>query len=159
MSKKTYVVVGGVAGGAGVAARIRRRDEEGTIILFEQGPYVSFANCGLPYYAGGVIQDRKNLLVTPIETLRDVFRIDVHTQSKVTRIDPKRKLVTVVSDGAESSYPYDELVLSPGAKPFVPPIAGVEDEAVLTVRSIPDIDKVVAHIAGARPSGDAPPGG
>lgn len=150
MSKKTYVVVGGVAGGAGVAARIRRRDEEGTIILFEQGPYVSFANCGLPYYAGGVIQDRKNLLVTPIETLRDVFRIDVHTQSKVTRIDPKRKLVTVVSDGAESSYPYDELVLSPGAKPFVPPIAGVEDEAVLTVRSIPDIDKVVGHIAGAR---------
>jgi len=151
MSGKTYVVVGGVAGGAGAAARLRRLDEDATIILYEKGPYVSFANCGLPYYAGGVIQDRERLLVTPPATFTDVFGIQLHTDTEVTAIDPKGKTVTVKGkDGKEQKQAYDALVLSPGAKPFVPPLPGVDDPAVLTVRNIPDIDRVVATMKKAK---------
>ena len=151
MSNKTYVVVGGVAGGAGAAARLRRLDEEARIVLYEKGPYVSFANCGLPYYAGGVIQDRERLLVTKPETFTDVFDIEVHTDTEVMSIDREKKTVKVRGkDGKESVQTYDALVLSPGAKPFVPPLPGIDDPAVLQVRNIPDIDKVVATMKKAK---------
>ena len=149
---KTYVVVGGVAGGAGVAARLRRMDESATIIMVEQGPYLSYANCGLPYYAGNVIKDRKKLFVTAESTFQNVFRIDTRTNTKAERIDPEKHLLVVKNkEGNEETLSYDKLILSPGAKPFVPPIEGKDDPAVCTVRNVPDIDKVVASLqAGAR---------
>ncbi|MFA7117151.1 MAG: FAD-dependent oxidoreductase [Sphaerochaetaceae bacterium] len=149
---KTYVIVGGVAGGAGVAARLRRMDEKATIVLYEKGPYVSFANCGLPYYAGGIIQDREKLLVTPKETFTKVFNIAVHTNCEVTAISRKEKLVAVLdhTTGEQTEQHYDSLILSPGAKPFIPPLPGCDDKAVFTVRNIPDIDKVYAALSGTR---------
>jgi len=151
MNGKTYVVVGGVAGGAGTAARLRRLDETARIIMYEKGPYVSFANCGLPYYAGGVIEERQRLLVTKPETFSNVFGIEVHTGTEVLSIDKAKKEVLVQNqDGSQSRQGYDVLVLSPGAKPFVPSLPGVDDPAVLQVRNIPDIDAVVSRMADAK---------
>ncbi|MFA7190068.1 MAG: FAD-dependent oxidoreductase [Sphaerochaetaceae bacterium] len=149
----TYVVIGGVAGGAGVAARLRRMDESATIIMAEQGPYLSYANCGLPYYAGNVISDRQRLFVTKEETFRDVFDIDTRVNTKAIAIDASKHSVTLENlvSGEKEDIVYDKLVLSLGAKPFVPPIEGKDDKAVFTVRNVPDIDKVVSAVdAGAK---------
>ncbi|MCK9330766.1 MAG: FAD-dependent oxidoreductase [Candidatus Cloacimonetes bacterium] len=149
----TYVVIGGVAGGAGVAARLRRMDENATIIMVEQGPYISYANCGLPYYAGNVISDRQRLFVTKESTFQDVFDIDTRVNTKAVAIDASKHTVTLenVTTGKKEDIVYDKLVLSPGAKPFVPPIEGKDDKAVFTVRNVPDIDKVVKAVeAGAK---------
>jgi NADPH-dependent 2,4-dienoyl-CoA reductase/sulfur reductase-like enzyme len=152
MSNKTYIVVGGVAGGAGVAARIRRLDEYATIIMYEKGPYVSFANCGLPYYAGGTIEERDRLFVTPVETLTDVFNIDVRTNTEVISIDREKKAVGAINheSGEESTQSYDHLILSPGSYAFVPNIKGIDNTKVMTVRNVPDIDKVVSAMKGAK---------
>ncbi len=152
MSNKTYVVVGGVAGGAGVAARLRRLDETATIIMYEKGPYVSFANCGLPYYAGGTIKERDNLFVTPVSTFTNAFNIDVRIETEVVSIDRKKKTVKAVNvqTRKEHEQAYDHLILSPGCEPFVPPINGMDDDAVLKVRNVPDIDKVVEKLQGAK---------
>jgi NADPH-dependent 2,4-dienoyl-CoA reductase/sulfur reductase-like enzyme/peroxiredoxin family protein/TusA-related sulfurtransferase/rhodanese-related sulfurtransferase len=152
MSNKTYVVVGGVAGGAGVAARLRRLDEAATIIMYEKGPYVSFANCGLPYYAGGTIKERDSLFVTPVSTFTNAFNIDVRVETEVVSIDREKKCVKAinVSTKEEHIQNYDHLVLSPGCEPFIPPINGMDDSAVLSVRNVPDIDKVVEKLQDSK---------
>ncbi len=151
-TKKTYVVVGGVAGGAGVAARLRRLDENATIIMYEKGPYVSFANCGLPYYAGGTIKERESLFVTQVSTFTNAFNIDVRIETEVVSIDRENKTIKAVNvqTKEEHEQSYDNLVLSPGCDPFIPPIKGMDDEAIFTVRNVPDIDKVVAKISEAK---------
>lgn len=145
---RTYVVVGGVAGGAGVATRLRRMDEFAKIIMFEQGPYLSYANCGLPYYAGKVISQRDRLFVTKESTFRDKFNIDTRTNSLVTAIDASRHEITYndLTDGKRQTITYDKLIISPGARPFIPSIEGNDSKALFTIRNVPDIDKVVAAI-------------
>ncbi len=142
MSKKV-VIVGGVAGGATAAARLRRLDEQMEIIVFERGEYVSFANCGLPYHIGEVIPQRESLLVTTKEALWDRFRIQVKNNSEVTAVDTVNKTVSVKSrDNGEYTESYDYLILSPGAMPMKPPIPGIHHERILSLRNVPDTDKI-----------------
>jgi NADPH-dependent 2,4-dienoyl-CoA reductase/sulfur reductase-like enzyme/peroxiredoxin family protein/rhodanese-related sulfurtransferase/TusA-related sulfurtransferase len=143
-----YVIVGGVAGGATAAARLRRQDEEANIIVLERGPYVSFANCGLPYYMGGVISERDALLVSTPEKLKAEFNIDVRPRHEVLRVDRQAKEVEVrdLENGQTYRLAYDKLLLSPGAKPLVPPIPGVNQPGVFTLRNIPDVDAIVAYL-------------
>lgn len=145
--RQKVLIVGGVAGGASAAARLRRLDEHAEIILFERGGHVSFANCGLPYYIGGVIEDRDRLLVQTPEALRRRFRIDVRTQSEVIAVHPERRTVTVRSrDRGEYEERYDALVLSPGARPVRPPIPGIDDVPHLyTLRNLADTDRIRAR--------------
>ena len=140
------LIVGGVAGGASAAARLRRLDEQAEIILFERGNYISFANCGLPYYIGQTIRERGDLLVQTPERMRERFRVDVRVNSEVVRIDRENRLVEV--KGPEGIYVehYDKLLLSTGASPSKPPISGIELENVFTVWSIPDADRVYAYL-------------
>ncbi|MCE5326263.1 MAG: FAD-dependent oxidoreductase [Planctomycetaceae bacterium] len=149
---KRIVIVGGVAGGASTAARARRLSEEAQIILIERGQYVSFANCGLPYYLGGRIADRSRLLVATAAGLRKRFRIDVRTQTEVLRIDRAAKKVTVrTSDGAEADVEYDTLVLSPGAAPVRPPVPGFDHPRVFTLRNMADIDCIKQYVDEHKP--------
>lgn len=144
----TIVVVGGVAGGASAAARARRCNETARIVIFEKDGYVSFANCGLPYYIGGEIAVREKLLVAPIERFRDRFNIDVHTGHAVETVDRARRVVSVrrVETGEVFEQPYDKLILAPGAAPIVPPIAGVDAPNVFTLRNLEDTDRIKAYI-------------
>ncbi len=148
-----YVVVGGVAGGASVAARLRRMDERAEITLFERGDHISYANCGLPYYAGGVITDRDRLFVMTPGKFRAWFNVDVRTATEVVAVDPAARTVTVRprDGGAEALVPYDKLVLSPGAEPIRPPIPGLDLDGIFTLRSVPDIDRIKARIDERRP--------
>ena len=143
-----YLIIGGVAGGATVAARLRRLDEKAEIILFERGKYVSYANCGLPYYIGGVIEEREKLFVQTVKGFTDRFRIDIRTEQEVTAIDRKAKNVTVHNLASDRTYTetYDKLVLSPGAEPLRPRIEGVENSRILTLRNVPDTDTIKQHI-------------
>lgn len=138
------VIVGGVAGGASAACRARRLDEKAEIVLFEKGSYVSFANCGLPYYVGGAIRDRAKLAVQTPRSLCSRFNIDVRIESEVTSIDVEKHEVEVVDHAKGMTYRerYDKLLLSPGAEPIRPPLPGADLPGVLTVRSIPDVDRV-----------------
>lgn len=146
------VIVGGVAGGASAAARLRRLREDAEIILFEKGEYISFANCGLPYYIGGSISERDKLLVQTPEGMRGRFRIDVRVNSEVTRIDPAAKTVEVrEASGRVYTEGYDRLVLSPGAAPVRPRIPGVESDKIFTLRNIPDTDRIVRYIEENHP--------
>jgi len=140
------VIVGGVAGGMSAATRLRRLDEKAEIVVLERSGHVSFANCGLPYYVGGVIQQRTALLLQTPQSLQARFGIDVRVDSEVTSIDRAAKTVSVrnLGTGAEYTESYDSLVLAPGAAPFVPPIPGVERALVL--RNIPDTDKMAAIV-------------
>ena len=149
---KKIVIVGGVAGGASAAARLRRLSEDAKIVLIERGPYISFANCGLPYHIGGAIADRSRLLVQTPEAMRKRFAIDVRTQSEVVRIDRDKKEVQIknLAEGTEYTESYDNLILSPGAEPFLPPIAGIRSPGVFTLRNIPDTDAIIAHIKEAK---------
>ena len=138
---KKYIVVGGVAGGATAAARLRRLDEMAEILLLERGAYVSFANCGLPYYVGETIQDRERLLVQTPEQIRGRFGIDVRTESEVISVDTAARRVTVRSvDRGVYEESYDALLLSPGAQPLRPPIPGIEDKRIVSLRNVPDAD-------------------
>ncbi|HHY39845.1 MAG TPA: FAD-dependent oxidoreductase [Syntrophaceticus sp.] len=140
MTKKV-VIVGGVAGGASAAARLRRLDEEAEIIILERGKYISYANCGLPYYIGNVITDRKKLLVQTPEAMKKVFNIDVRVNNEVTAIYPDKKEVEVLDHtGKVYRESYDYLILSPGASPVRLPIPGIDADNVFTVRSVPDVD-------------------
>jgi NADPH-dependent 2,4-dienoyl-CoA reductase/sulfur reductase-like enzyme/rhodanese-related sulfurtransferase len=141
---KKVLIIGGVAGGASAAARLRRLDEQAEIILFEKGQYISFANCGLPYYIGGAIKERKNLLVQTADAMRARFKIDVRDLSEVIGIDKQNKKVHVRDLRTGSSYEesYDNLILSPGALPLKPPIPGIESPGIFTVRDIPDTDAI-----------------
>lgn len=149
MATKKIVVVGGVAGGASFAARMRRLDEHARIILLEKGPYISFANCGLPYYIGGVIQNRDSLLVQSAEKMQNVFKIDVRTFHEVISLDAAKQTVTVknLKTGEIYRESYDYLVLSPGAQPIKPPIPGLETAPVFTVRSLLDADAIKNYLA------------
>jgi NADPH-dependent 2,4-dienoyl-CoA reductase/sulfur reductase-like enzyme/rhodanese-related sulfurtransferase len=142
------LIVGGVAGGASAAARARRLSEDAEIVLFERGPDVSFANCGLPYYVGGAIPNRDKLLVTSPERLKTRFRIDVRTLSSVESIDREAKKVRVRDLAAAREYeePYDKLILSPGAAPIRPPLPGVDLPDVLTLRNLQDVDRIKLRI-------------
>lgn len=138
------VIVGGVAGGMSAATRLRRLKEDAEIVVFEKGPYVSFANCGLPYYLSGEISERENLLVQTPESLAARFQLDVRPNHEVTAVYPDEKKVEVLSDGKKWQESYDVLLLSPGAKPVRPAISGLaEAKNVYTVRNVPDIDLVM----------------
>ncbi|MBU3160749.1 CoA-disulfide reductase [Clostridium frigoris] len=146
MTKK-ILIVGGVAGGASTAARLRRLDENAEIIMFERDEYISFANCGLPYYIGEVIKDRDKLLVQTPESMNARFNIDVRNNSEVVAIDITKKVVTVNSKilgTYEESYDY--LVLSPGAKAIKPNIEGINSKRIFTLRNIPDTDNIKKHV-------------
>ncbi|MBL7215629.1 MAG: FAD-dependent oxidoreductase [Phycisphaerae bacterium] len=145
---KRVLVIGGVAGGASAAARLRRLDEKVEIVMFERGPYISFANCGLPYHISNVIADRERLLVQTPENMKNRFSIDVRIQSEVIRIDRDKKVVVVRDLQTEQEYTenYDTLVLSPGAEPVRPPIPGLDLEHVHTLRSIPDMDAIKRYV-------------
>ena len=146
MSK--YIVVGGVAGGAGVAARLRRLEETAEITVFERGSHISFANCGLPYYAGGVIENREALFVMTPEKFKASLNVTAKVRHEVTAINPTAKTVTVkdLEAGKEYTENYDTLILSPGASPIRPPIPGIDDAAIYTLRSVSDIDAIKAKI-------------
>lgn len=138
------IIVGGVASGMSAATRLRRLKEDAEIIIFEKGPFVSFANCGLPYYVSGEIANRENLLVQTPESLKARFHLDVRPFHEVTAISPNQHTVTVRHDGKEFTESYDKLILSPGAKPFVPLIEGLETaENTYTLRNVPDLDEIM----------------
>jgi NADPH-dependent 2,4-dienoyl-CoA reductase/sulfur reductase-like enzyme/peroxiredoxin family protein/rhodanese-related sulfurtransferase/TusA-related sulfurtransferase len=142
-NRKRFLIVGGVAGGATAAARIRRMTEEAEIILFEKGAYISYANCGLPYYIGGVIEDRDRLFVQTPEAFGKRFNIDVRTLSEVVAIDAAAREVTVrTADGNEYTEGYDKLLLSPGASAVVPPLQGIDCEGIFTLRNVSDTDRI-----------------
>lgn len=145
--KKKVLIVGGVAGGASAAARLRRLDENIEIVVFEKGEYISFANCGLPYYVGEAIKERDALLLQTPEKMKSRFNIDVRINSEVISIDADKKTVKVNSrfDG-EYEENYDYLVLSPGAKPIKPNLPGIESNKIFTVRNVPDIDKIKHYV-------------
>ncbi|MEA4807107.1 CoA-disulfide reductase [Acetobacterium wieringae] len=152
---KKILIVGGVAGGATAAARLRRLSEEDQIILFERDEYISFANCGLPYYIGDVITDRQKLLVQTVGGMSKRFNLDIRNFSEVTAIDPDQKTVTVKNHQTGEIYTesYDKLILSPGAKPIAPPIPGLaEAKNILTLRNIPDTDKIKAVVDSGKVS-------
>jgi NADPH-dependent 2,4-dienoyl-CoA reductase/sulfur reductase-like enzyme/rhodanese-related sulfurtransferase len=142
------VIVGGVAGGASAAARARRLSEDAEIVVFERGPDVSFANCGLPYYIGGEIAERKKLLVTSPELLRTRFKLDLRTQSLVESIDPKAKTVRVRDLTTQRVYeaPFDKLILATGAAPVRPPIPGIDAPGVYSLRDLQDTDRIKEHL-------------
>lgn len=147
------IIIGGVAGGATAAARLRRLDESAEIVLLERGEYISFANCGLPYYIGGVIADRDALTLQTPQSFSTRYRVDVRSLSEATAIDPVRKVVTVTDLRTKKSYEeaYDDLILSPGAAPIVPPIPGTDLAHVFTLRTIPDTDRIKHYVETAKP--------
>jgi NADPH-dependent 2,4-dienoyl-CoA reductase/sulfur reductase-like enzyme/rhodanese-related sulfurtransferase len=147
------VIIGAVAGGATAAARLRRLNEDAEIILLEKGQYISFANCGLPYYIGGEIQSRDELLLQTPQSFYKRFRIDVRVLSEAIKIDRERKTVKIrnLADKSEYEESYDRLIYSPGAKPIVPPIKGIDRGNVFTVRNIPDTDRINEFITENSP--------
>ncbi|MCI1720041.1 MAG: FAD-dependent oxidoreductase [Bacteroidales bacterium] len=148
-----YLIIGGVAGGASAAARLRRLDEKAQIILFEKGNYVSYANCGLPYYIGGTIADRAKLFVQTAKGFHDRFNIDIRTEQEVIALHPDKKSISVkeLSSGNVYEESYDKLVLSPGAEPIKPNLPGINDERIFTLRNVSDTDKIKMYINGHQP--------
>jgi len=146
--RRRVLIVGGVAGGASCAARLRRLDESVEIVMFDRGPYVSFANCGLPYYVGDVISDERRLLVASREMFHERFNIEVHTDTEVTRIDRSARAIIVRDGRAGNSRTehFDMLVLSPGAAPIRPPLPGVDLPGVFALRTIPDSRRIRSWI-------------
>lgn len=146
------IIIGGVAGGATTAARIRRVDESAEIILLEKGKYISYANCGLPYYIGGVIEEREKLFVQTPEAFSTRFRVDVRTENEVIFIDRKSKTVTV-RQSSEDTYEesYDKLLISTGASPVRPPLPGIDLSGIFTLRNVADTDKIKAYIDSHAP--------
>jgi NADPH-dependent 2,4-dienoyl-CoA reductase/sulfur reductase-like enzyme/rhodanese-related sulfurtransferase len=147
------IIVGGVAGGASAAARLRRLSEDAEIIILERGEYVSFANCGLPYYLGGEIQPREKILVQTPQSLYERFRIDVRTQHEAVSIDKASKTVTIrhLGDGSEYTETYDHLVLSPGAGAVKPPLPGIDSAGIFTLKNVSDMDAIQGWIDSQRP--------
>lgn len=147
MAKKV-LIVGGVAGGASTAARLRRMDESVEIVMFERGEYISFANCGLPYYIGGAIEDREELLIQTPEAMNARFNIDVRVKQEVMSIDKEAKTIEVkkVDTGETYTEAYDVLVLSPGSSPLKPPIEGITRPNIFTLWNIPDVDRIKAYV-------------
>ena len=159
--RKRVLIVGGVAGGASCAARLRRLDETAEIVMFDRGPHVSFANCGLPYFVGDVITEERKLLVATTELFRERFDITVRTRHEVTAIDRARRTIVVrnLAAGVEREEPYDALVLSPGAAPIRPSMPGVDLPGIFAVRTIADSVGIRSWIAQRRPRGALVVGG
>lgn len=155
------IIIGGVAGGATAAARLRRLDEKAEIIILERGEYVSFANCGLPYYIGGAITDQRALTLQTPESFQARFRIDVRVKNEAVKIDSDKKTVTVKNLNSNTFYEetYDTLILSPGAEPIKPNITGIDSAIVFTLRNIPDTLKIKNHIDTANPKSAVVVGG
>ncbi|HQG38716.1 MAG TPA: FAD-dependent oxidoreductase, partial [Chitinophagales bacterium] len=130
--KNKYIIIGAVAGGASTAARLRRLEEHADILIFEKGAYISYANCGLPYYIGNVIEDRNKLFVQTAQSFKERFNIDVRIQTEVISINPELKQITAKNLITEEQYieSFDKLVLSPGAEPVVPPFPGVQNNKI-----------------------------
>lgn len=148
MNKKV-IIIGGVAGGATAAARLRRMDEFAEIIMFERGEYISFANCGLPYYIGGVIENRNSLIVQSAEELSRKFNLDIRIKSEVTSIDSTNKIITVYNLDTQETYTesYDYIIISTGSTPITPPIPGIHEATNLfTLRTIPDTDAIKSYL-------------
>ena len=147
------IILGGVAGGASAAARSRRLDEQAEILVFERSGHVSYANCGLPYYIGGVITDEEELTLQTPESFYNRFRIDVRVKHEVTAIHPESKTVSVknLTTGEVFEESYDKLILSPGAKPAVPRLAGVDGERVFTLRTVEDTLRIKHFIDTHQP--------
>jgi NADPH-dependent 2,4-dienoyl-CoA reductase/sulfur reductase-like enzyme/rhodanese-related sulfurtransferase len=141
---KKILIIGGVAGGASAAARLRRLDETAEIIMFERGDYISFANCGLPYYIGDEIKNRDDLLLQTPESFNKRFNIEVRIRNEVTEIDSEKKQINVknLSNGKTYIESYDKLILSPGAEPVRPPIPGIDSDRIFTLRNVPDTDLI-----------------
>ena len=160
MSKKT-VIIGGIAGGATAATRLRRRDESMEIVILEKGEYISYANCGLPYYIGDVIKSRDALLIQTPKAIKDKFDIDVRVSNEVTAIMPKEKKVKVKNlvTGDEYEESYDYLILATGSSPLKPPIPGIDSENIFTLWTIPDMDRIKAYMNEKKPKRAAVIGG
>ncbi|MGI5914740.1 MAG: NAD(P)/FAD-dependent oxidoreductase, partial [Bacteroidales bacterium] len=142
-----HLIIGGVAGGATAAARIRRVDESAEIVLLERGKHISYANCGLPYYIGGTIEDRERLFLQTPQSFKNRFNVDVRVENEAIAIDPAKKTVTVRgADGNEYTENYDNLLLSPGAHPVKPPLQGVDLEGIFTLRDVSDTDRIKNYI-------------
>lgn len=142
-----YVIIGGVAGGATAAARLRRIDETSDILLLEKGKYISYANCGLPYYIGGVIADRERLLVQTPASFGQRFQVDVRVENEVLAIQPQTKTLSIrAADGREYEESYDKLLLSPGAIPVRPPLEGIDSEGIFTLRNVEDTDLIKSYL-------------
>ena len=148
-ARRRILIIGGVAGGASAAARLRRLDEAAEIVVFDRGPYVAFANCGLPYYVGNVIADERSLLVSSPEMFRERFNVEVHTETEVMAIDRAASTITVrnLRTGKSRAERYDALVLSPGAAPIRPALPGIDRPGVFAVRNIPDTRKIRTWIS------------
>lgn len=149
-----YLIIGGVAGGASTAARLRRLDEAADIVLFERGEHVSYANCGLPYYAGGAITDREKLFLMNAAKFKATLNVEVKVRHEVLSIHGEAKTVRVrdLETGIEVDEAYDALLYSPGAEPLRPDIPGIDDARVFTLRSVPDIDRIKAHVDEKKPA-------
>ncbi|OEE25444.1 FAD-dependent oxidoreductase [Aliivibrio fischeri] len=147
------VIIGGVAGGASAAARARRLSEDAQIIMLERGPFVSFANCGLPYHIGGDIKDRDNLLLQTPDSFLARFNVDVRVMNEVISINRSEKTITIKNlvDNTEYQESYDFLLLSPGAGPIVPPIPGINNSLTFSLRNVPDMDRIIASIRDNKP--------
>lgn len=147
------VIIGGVAGGATAAARMRRESEDAQIVLFERGEYVSYANCGLPYHIGGTISERDRLFVQTVEGFVKRFNIDIRIKSEVTAIDLKSKTVTVLNRLTNESYTesYDKLIVSTGAEPIKPPMPGIDNPKIFSLRNVPDMDHIKSYIGQHNP--------
>ena len=157
---RRIVIVGGVAGGASAAARARRVDESAEIHIFERGPYISFANCGLPYHIAGEIEDRSKLLIMTPEKMWIRSRVYAHVNHEVLSIDRSGKTIRVRrEDSSQEEFPYDKLILSQGAKPIVPPIPGADLPNVFTLRDVPDMDRIIAFVDSRQPKTAAIIGG
>lgn len=142
------VIIGGVAGGMACAARLRRLDEQATIVVFEKGPDFSFSNCGLPYFIGGEFEDRGGLLIVKQPVLAARFRLDLRSMTEVTAIDRANKKVAFrnVATGANGEESYDKLVIATGASPIVPPLPGLPHPKILTLRNLPDMDRIISCV-------------
>ena len=147
------LIIGGVAGGATAAARLRRLDENAEIIIIERGQYVSYANCGLPYYIGGTIRNKNNLTLQSPQGFKERFNIEVRINNEALAINRKSKTVQIKDINTNEVYEesYDKLILSPGAKPLVPPIDGITIDEVFTLRNIPDTYKISDFIKNNSP--------
>ncbi|MDR2956255.1 MAG: FAD-dependent oxidoreductase [Prevotella sp.] len=147
------LIIGGVAGGATAAARLRRIDENAEIILFEKGEYVSYANCGLPYHIGGAIADRNRLFVQTVDGFINRFNIDIRINSEVTAIDKGKRTISVkdLVTGNVYNEPYDKLIISTGAEPIKPPLKGIDDRRIFSLRNVPDMDRIKAYVEANKP--------
>ena len=142
------VIIGGVAGGASAATRLRRLDEQAQITIIEKGEYISYANCGLPYHIGNVIKQRSSLLLLTPEVMKQKYNIDVFIKQEVTSIDrANKKVIIKKSDNSEYQLDYDKLIISTGSSPIKPPIPGIDSSRIMTLWSVPDTDRIKAYIS------------